>query len=111
MAKRRASGVESDEEEPTIESSPAPKRARFRDDEEGGAKRRKSAAEREDDDEDVEVEVEEADEDKKFEEKFKDKIQSSIHSGTKHQGVRASRLYRSCISMLKFAFRVWPSAE
>ena len=86
MAKRRASGVESDDDEPKLDSSPATKRARFKETEDGGA--RKKAAEREEDDDDDDVEVEENDEDKKFEEKYKDKIQTSIHSGTKHQGVR-----------------------
>jgi len=82
MAKRRASGVDSDAEEPTVESSPASKRARFQDDEDGDTGKRKPA-DREDDED---VEVEEDDEEKKFEEKYKERIQASIHSGTKHQG-------------------------
>ncbi|KLO12587.1 P-loop containing nucleoside triphosphate hydrolase protein [Schizopora paradoxa] len=106
MAKRRASGVESDEEEAHIESSPAPKRARFRDNEDGGADRKKPA-EREDDEE--EVEVEEGDEDIKFEEKFKDKIQTSIHNGTKHQGGVAQCGIIQSLEMIHFMCHKWLS--
>jgi len=106
MAKRRASGVDSDAEEPTVESSPASKRARFQDDEDGDTGKRKPA-DREDDED---VEVEEDDEEKKFEEKYKERIQASIHSGTKHQGVCVFISIPTSRSHVPL-FRVWPSAE
>lgn len=85
MAKRRASNADSDDEESVVETSPASKRARVDAD--------ASDAERDDDtavNEDGETEA-----DKKFEEKFADRIRASMESRQGVQGVSCDSCYAS----------------
>lgn len=84
MAKRRASNVDSDDDESVVESSPASKRARVADASDG---------ERDDDtavNEDGETEA-----DKKFEEKYADQIRASMEGRQGVQGVSSELRYAS----------------